>query len=682
MAKIGLLTIPASVLVLGLAACSGGGGGGTPTDGTGGGPTTGDDGDDGGSDGGSNGGSDGGGAIGSDFSSARQAMEAVREVITAIENAARDAQSDAEKADVRTQVAAARTRYRAALSALEAARDSAEAGSNEFAAATGYLARINQMAYLDRLSNAELAVADKWLSGLAGPSREFALNPRPSADILRFDRAQADGTVIPDSDRLSIQTDGIMHSAGKTVISPRGTGITEELPARGITLRTGGNEWRRWNIQGRDATPNALGNTDGILEYSVQITTSGLIYKLRGNAVYYDLQRRFDMGEDVDDWYGRGPDGERGTADDGAGTGKWDGCWSLPGATLDCTNWIHSDMQVTFGAPSAPRSGVTAFYWKTRIPFPDGTTIETPNIVKKIRDHDAITPNTDMGVYELWISNFGGVDKGLEPAVGSHPDDDEDIFLEYAAYGLYSYTDLLVSSRGPSRQQALHFGYDAFADKDGLKTTDIAEGSTVNATFRGATMAYQYLNMNTTSPVRIDIRGDIVLNARIGSGANKISGEINNLLKRTTDGSWVKHLQLENESAGRRARIVLTGKSYTGADQQKSNGDNVYIYPTDYSASAADISADGSYEGGVYPQYYADDPGGWSMNSWDWNPYEFGRKQPDGRSTSIFGGTLYGPRDGDFENIETAGFWVLEPDDRVSRPWGYVLGSFGAVRTD
>ena len=657
-----------------LGGCSGGGGGGggTPTDGTGGGggPTIGDGDGDG-----------SGGAVGNDFSSARNAMEAVRKEITDIATLAPTVQSDAERTAVRNRIANARTRYRAAISALERVLAAAEEGSDEFVAATGYLHRINQEANLDRLTAAEVAVADKWLAGLIGPSWDTAINATPSTEVLRFKRAEDDGTAI--ANRFSIQTDGIMHSAGRFVISPRGTGITDELPARGITLRTAGDRWSRWNIQGSDGTPDALGNTDGILEYSVELTTSGLVYKVRGNAVYYDLQRRFDVGEDLDDWYGRGPDGERGTADDGAGTGKWDGCWGIPGATLDCTNWIHDDMQVTFGVPSAPLSGVRAFYWSTRIPFPDGSSVDTPNIAAKIADHDVVRADSDMGTYELWISNFGGVDRGLEPSSGFYPDDDNNRFLEYAAYGLFTYTDLIVSSRSPGRQQALHFGYDAFADEDGLKTTDIAEDNTITATFRGATMAYQYLASGTTSPVRHDIRGDILLNARIGAGANKISGEITNLARREVGGSWVLHRPLYDTRDGRRARIVLTGKSYTHTDTPDSNGVNVPIFAADYSASAADINADGSYEGGVFHQYWRDDPEGWSMNSWDWNPYSDAGKQKDdvGGTTSRFGGRLYGSRDGDFENIETAGYWILEPDERPTR-WGYVVGSFGAVRTD
>ena len=687
MAKIGLLAVPVSVLVLGLAACSGGGG--APTDGAvggggggDGGPTTGDG--DGSGDGSGDG--DSGGVIGNDFSSARNAMEAVREEITAIETLAPTVQSDAERTAVRNRIVAARAQYRRAFDALERVLAAAEDGSDEFVAATGYLFRINQEANLDRLTAAEVAVADKWLAGLIGPSRDTAINPMPSAEVLRFKRAEADGTAIPDSDRLSIQTDGIMHSAGKTVISAQGTGITDELPARGITLRVAGNQWRRWNIQGRDATPNALGNTDGILDYSVELTASGLVYKVRGNAVYYDFQRRFDVGLDADDWYGRGPDGERGTADDGANNGKWDGCWTLPDPTLDCTNWIHDDMQVTFGAPSASLSGVTAFYWNTRIPFPDGSSVDTPHIAEKIAGHDAVRADADMGTYELWLSNFGGVDRGLEPSVGFHPDDDVDRFLEYAAYGLFTYTDLIVSARGPGRQQALHFGYDAFADEDGLKTTDIEEDDTITATFRGATMAHQYLAMGTTSPVRVDIRGDILLNARIGSGANKISGEITNLAKREVGGSWVAHRELYDVRDGKLARIVLTGKSYAHTQMPDSDGNNWPIYPADYSASAADINPDGSYEGGVFHQYWRDDPEGWATNSWDWNSYDTAHpsnaKQPDTKSTSIFGGRFYGPRDGNFESIETAGFWILEPDHRVTKPWGYVFGSFGAVRTD
>lgn len=69
------------------------------------------------------------------------------------------------------------------------------------------------------------------------------------------------------------------------------------------------------------------------------------------------------------------------------------------------------------------------------------------------------------------------------------------------------------------------------------------------------------------------------------------------------------------------------------------------------------------------------DPTGWVLETGDWDPYN----QSGGRS--IFSGTIYGPRDGNFANIETAGYWYLMAD-RTARDIGGIVGSFGAVRTE
>ena len=665
----GILVATSCVAVL-LAACSGVGtpAGSAPTDG--GEPT--------------DGGTPGDGE--DSYNDAKATMQSVIAEITAIEGLA--VATAEQKQAARVRVTDARTRYNEALAALRTAVESL-AGSSEHENAVNYLRGITLSDIPGRLNAAELRASDTW-AGVEGFSRSSVATP-PVARFERFPRAEDDGTVIPASERLSIQTKAVMHSAGKTVFSAGGTGVTDELPMRSLTVRSAGGRGQRgdWDLQGRDSSPNTLGNTDGVLNYSVQITPTGLVYKARGNAIYYDFQRRFDMGDDADDWYGRGPDGERGTADDGPGSGKWDGCYSRSGATSDCTNWIHDDIMVTFGTPSQPSRGVSAFYWRTRIPFPEGTTWETPNIVSKISTHGVPRgPESDLGFYDLWISNFGGVDQGLEFDDGTaYPEDDKDRFLKYAAYGVFIYVDQLVSTRTAARQQGFHFGYDTFADQDNLRTTDIASDDVVEATFQGATTAIQYLLSNTAHPNRHELRGNITLNARIGSGANTISGELTNLERLGSDGAWTNFNNLvrrtESEPNVNRDRLVFAGKDYplvskTLVDESRTDadetGDVVSTYANDYKAYGATINADGSYEGGVYLHNWLPDNEVWIEKSWEFDSYR-------ANSYSVFGGTIYGPRDGDFENIETAGYWYLHGDRRVSN-WGGIIGSFGAVRTD
>ncbi len=656
-----VILVATSCVALSLAACSGGGapssGAPTPSE-----PTN------------------GGGAVGGDYDSARTAVQSVLAEIAAIEGLPVDTAAQREAA--RARAAAARTRFDRALAALRSAAEDLAAGSQARAAADSYLRGITLADIPSRLSAAALRAADTW-ADIEGPTQIAITNPPPSAVFERFPRAQADGTVIPASDRLSVRTEAVMHSAGKTVFSSDGTGVTDELPMRSLTLRTAGAPGRRgdWYLQGRDGTPDRTGNTDGVLNYSVEITPGGLVYKAGGNAIYYDFQRRFDVGGSADAWFGVGPDGESGTDDDGA----WSKGLDTP------TNWVHDDIKLTFGSPSEPNSGVNAFYWNTRIPFPEGTTWETPAIVTKISDHGIARPDSDLGFYDLWISNFGGVDRGLENTDGTpHPSDDKTNFLEYAAYGLFMYVDTLVSSRTAGRQQGFHFGYDTFADEDDLRTTDIAAGDTVEATFSGATTAIQYLLVKTLHPNRHELRGDITLNARIGSGANKISGQITNLERRASDGSWsvfdnvVRGYRAEDVNAD---RLVLAGKDYpfvnvprvddpnTATDESTGTQDS---YPSDYSAHGATINADGSYEGGVFLQTWDPYTQVWYEKSWDFDSY---RSASTTGQNSIFGGTIYGPRDGNFEDIETAGYWFLYGDKRVDK-WGGIIGSYGAVRID
>ena len=605
----------------------------------------------------------------------------VRAEINAIETAARSATTTADVSAVRTRVNAARTAYADAVASVQRLIDAAEPGSEARTMATNVLAVINAFrpGDLDRLAAAlaaaERGAADTRAGGSAGPS-PIKNEPAPvTAMFERFPRANDDGSAIPDADRLSVRTTPVMHSAGKAVLSPQGTGATDELPARSITLRTTGEEFERgdWQIQSRDRTPGTTSDTDGVLEYSVQITPDSLIYKARGSAVYYDFQRRFDVGDSVDAWFGFGPDGEAGTDDDGA--------WSKGADTP--VNWIHDDVKLTFGT-STIHDGLNAHYWNTRIPFPEGTTATTPNVLEKLGGAGVAPSNADLGYHELWISNFSGVDSSS--------------YLEFAVYGLFSYTDEFSAPAGtksPARMQALHFGYDTFADDANLRTTDIGASDTVEATFRGETMAYQYLTRTVgdlsrqpviSRPARNEVRGDLTMHARIGTGANTISGEVTNFRTRRS-GSWVTAQELWGDNQ----RLVLASKTYAAdadvtvsAPTSSEPSRTVTYWPEDFSAHGTGIAADGSYEGGVYMQnaygpgesgYETGDPAGWILETGDWDPYN----QSGGRS--IFSGTIYGPRDSNFANIETAGYWYLMADP-TARDIGGIVGSFGAVRTE
>ena len=548
----------------------------------------------------------------------------------------------------------------------------------------------------DPASGALLEVAEAQSHGWArSRPPSGTVTARPAARQAAFERVaraaatDSAGTGTAAGDRLQIRKEGIRHASGKTMFGPGGSGTIEELPLRALTIRAGG---ARGSVseQGNDGTavtydsttrrPSGLGATDGDLFYSAQVTEDGLVFKIAGNAIYYDFQRRFDMGEDVNDWYGRGPDGTRGTMDDGTtGSGKWDGCYTdLPDATADCGNWIHDDVKVTFGRPSPAPHGHHAWYWNTRIPLPTGTSADDDNI-KAAWDRSYIEAR-DLGSYELWMTNLARIDKNLENAEGPpYTTDDEARFLSHAAYGLLLYNDNIVSWKAPSRLTGYHFGYDAFADSADARTTDITNA--VSATFRGATMAQMVLDLTGASvsrPLRVDLRGDIELSASIGgSGGGSISGVISGFEMLGPDGTWHPHAAIIDPK--KRERLVMTGTNYKTRRQAAPN-DGVFT-TGNYAADAAAINADGSYEGGVYLQYYDDSDSRWKDKTAKFDTYVTADE-------SVFRGTFYGPVTDDLSGLETAGHWFLSADAACNRGTcdntllrtGPVYGSFGAAQ--
>ena len=262
------------------------------------------------------------------------------------------------------------------------------------------------------------------------------------------------------------------------------------------------------------------------------------------------------------------------------------------------------------------------------------------------RDTGLPAPNNDgrpqdLGTYELWLSPYAGLDDKGTDTEG----DDVHRYLDYAAYGLFMFFDNIAQAPSFLRPQAFAFGYDAFRDADGMRTTDIT--TSVAATFKGHTMAREPINDGSTTHIVITgadvLRGDITLNACIGgsgctgsgipTAANKISGSISNLEELRHDGAWV---------------------------------------PVRYGTipmAEGDIAADGSFKGAV--GYPADSNG--VINSWEYNSGE-----PGENGESRYGGNFYGPRDG----LEVAGWWYVQPDRRletngVASGIG-IIGSFGA----
>ena len=250
----------------------------------------------------------------------------------------------------------------------------------------------------------------------------------------------------------------------------------------------------------------------------------------------------------------------------------------------------------------------------------------------------------ELGTYELWLSNYGGLDRG---ANADDAGDDTHRYLEYAAYGLFMFFDNVRRTPSFSRPQAFALGYDAFRDAAGVRTTDVS--TSIAATFQGHTMARELVNSGAQSEITLNralpLRGEVMLNACIGGSgctgdgipatANRISGMITSLEELRHDGEWISYLP----AAG---GIPMA----EGA-----------------------IAADGSFGGQLdHPRTAGGAPNTRQFDA-DISPTSF--------NTSRYGGNLYGPRNG----LEAAGWWHMQVT-APQTPNGALIGSFGARCTE
>ena len=481
--------------------------------------------------------------------------------------------------------------------------------------------------------------------------------PAGTAAIVRHARAAADGTALAESARLKIATAAVPYSTGKRVIAADRTG-SDELPLRDLTLRIGTTTTGDVKIQGRDGTETTYTETDGVPVSSINLGSDRVVYKFGGAGVtFHDTQRRFDIGGTKDAWQNLGADLRTGTTDD-------DYCWQSDLA--QCSAWNSDDLEITWEAGlSGSRNslnGEPVYYWSSRVPFPEGQSPAHPNLLPTFQNG---RNDWDLGFYELWVTNHGGYDRNLEPSAGKgQRDRSDDVarYLSYAAYGVFVHTDTLTDYFLPNRVQAFHFGYDAFEDKEDRKTTDLA--TPINVRFDGRTMGFMHQHFNNPHPQRVDIRGEVVLNARIGSGANTISGEVTSLEKLSPEGQWVRFDRAVNirTASDPAERLVF------------ASDEDFDLNGQDFAANGAPIGADGSYKGGVYLQYWDSSDSTWKPKTWNFDP------SGNGNTNSEFGGTLYGPTDNGLADLETAGYWYLQGDRRDQR-WGGIVASFGAAGT-
>ena len=332
------------------------------------------------------------------------------------------------------------------------------------------------------------------------------------------------------------------------------------------------------------------------------------------------------------------------------------------------------DLEITFDAPRtmpvpdapdgknwvASWQGNGDFYWKAIVPAAESQ-LETDGDYYDSRAFLQPDGYKNLGTYQVWLSNHVGVKRNLEPAAGrevacpdgsrgtSCPEDDEQLYLEYAAYGLFVYTASTrtfrqywpngqpVGTNGrQGRVQSLNFGYSAFADEDNKQTTDIGEPIT-GGKFHGYALAYAYKGTNTTGNEFKMLRGDATLTVTIPkTGRGTIEGTLNNF-KEWTNNRWQVYgtdFKVDLTSDDVNGNIMTSGE-FTGTATATST-DNVLGPP----------SVD--FLGDTLLQY-----------------------------TGQFKGAFYGPRD-DIADLEVAGTWTTGYHNFVSGQSFDMVGSFGA----
>ena len=491
----------------------------------------------------------------------------------------------------------------------------------------------------------------------------------------------ADGDAwVANPDALDIATDAVPYAAGRTLASRAG----DEFPMRAITFRgdirqgsqrgmTGAaadNDGRYPIIQGPGNTlGNAADHTKTAVISSIRLSEDGgLTLEAGGSGVVFNEFQYDIRGTEAD-----GPDGIPG--DGGATTATtatdfhaamfrragetppsvgdtltqaqadkltgWaaDNC---SGVTFPCWDGNMRDLTIDFGKPSPDPDGEAGYHWASKIPSSEGQpkpeAAEAMHRWAKPKVDNFVDPDRGAGEYRgeyrVWLSNYAGLDTGATDA----ETDDSHRYLQYAAYGLFTFTDYLTSNVRPARMQGFHFGYDAFADAAGMRTTDLDTPITATFTGRASGMVMEPHSDRTQVERLIRVRGDLTLDATIG-GANTITGEISNM-ETPAGGGWGPYAPL-------RGKVELT------------NGT---------------IAADGSYEGDTTV-----DPEGGS-HLWD---------------AGAFGGNFYGNRGG--PDLETAGWWYLtsrgyagpltgaDARDHPGRPdfrYSGAFGSFGAACTE
>ena len=327
----------------------------------------------------------------------------------------------------------------------------------------------------------------------------------------------------------------------------------------------------------------------------------------------------------------------------------------------NCNAPTAHDISIAFGdnRQRNPAPGALAYYWRALVPNHrlDKGTADDPAVLvagetsTSIRGPSTFGPDIeytvteDVGSYTLELAHAA-------TSIANSTNANEQRYLSYAAYGLFNFFDKYNTVNAPrtgalGRMQTISYGLDAFADAEGMRTTEA--GTDIEATFKGRTMAYlvHLDGSDEADPAERDVtaltrmRGDISLTANIGPATNTITGSISGLEYYTSD---------TGQSSWRNSDITTGANTEGFSFEDAFSGSSAILNLTD-----GTIAEDGSYAGDITMEDFS-------------GPDDF-------FDEGSFKGNLYGPQTG----LETAGTWYLPALNAASGIAG-VIGSFGACQ--
>ena len=533
-------------------------------------------------------------------------------------DAAAAAGNSGDRPGARNAIENARKAIKDAVDAADAEYEAIRASAS--ATPTARLAAYDRLTRLQALQETQRRLLDDALDSLAWYGRTLAryelangaaVTPRESTNIATIrriprtrDTSATDSTQIPNVGNENKEDDAFTRTTFKTVMYEDGKKVFSTADDG-----EGGDEFK---VDGWVGWPETDWRLEAFVHTGLKLTDAGLVIRTGGTIDINGWPSQIfivdyaDMRRNLANYANQGGTGHNG--------------WDLE---------ITFDAPRTMPVPNAPDGknwvaswqGNGDFYWRAIAPADEDMQLAADG--KYYQEGAFLQPDgyKDLGTYEIWLSNHVGVDTKLEPVAGrvgtcpddsigtSCPYDDEQFYLDYAAYGLFVLTADTETFRAgynghASRVNTLHFGYSAFADADGQRTTDIGTAIT-GGKFYGSTLAYEVQGGRTTTINTKLLRGDVVLTVNIpkGTGAGTLQGTMRNFQRWDEEGGyWTAYAD----------RLAVTVNSTA-------------------------ISADGTFSGRVA----AAPSGEWSSNG-----------------QGLLKGSFYGPR-ADSDDLEIAGSYTV-----------------------